>query len=153
VSKGKHYRDIVVRDKNGHKVKLSDVVARNKLVLLDFWASWCSPCRAEFPSLAKAYRKYHADGFDIYAVSLDENQDDWLKALKEESAKGDIPWTNLRDSGFDSPAAKAYGVMALPSNYMIAGDGTIVGVNVGNENVEQAVNRLFKNKNDAGRDN
>jgi thiol-disulfide isomerase/thioredoxin len=141
VAKGKHYADLTVADKDGHKVKLSDVLAKNKLVLLDFWASWCSPCRAEFPSLAEAYNKYHADGFEIYAVSLDEEPADWLKALKQERAKGDIPWINLRASGFDSDAAKSYGVLGLPSSYLIAADGTVVDVMVGNADVTAAVHK------------
>lgn len=145
VSVGKPYRDIEVADADGRTYKLSDMVAKNRLVLLDFWASWCAPCRAEFPSLVEAYRKYHAQGFDVYAVSLDEGRGDWLKAIKEEQARlGTIPWINLRADGFSSSAASTYGVMALPVEYLIGHDGRIVAVNVGQTDMEKIVARQLQ---------
>ncbi len=143
---GKPYRDIVAVGADGKPVRLSDVLARNKLVLLDFWASWCGPCRGEFPHLAKTYQEFHKDGFEIYAVSLDDTRSDWLKALSEERANGandGIPWINLVDPGFSAKSATAYGVLSLPTNYLIAGDGKIVGVNMRDWGVEKAVRKLL----------
>lgn len=136
---GKPYRDITVADKDGHEMKLSDVLKKNKFVLVDFWASWCAPCRAEFPYLSKVYRDYHAAGFEIYGVSLDEERGDWLKAMKQESDNGHLPWINLRANGFASAAAQAYGVRALPNNYLIARDGRIVGKELRGADVERIV--------------
>lgn len=136
---GKHFKDVVAVDKDGHKVKLSDVLAKNKLVLLDFWASWCGPCRGEFPHLAKVYKEFHPHGFEIYAVSLDDDNDEWLKALREEGEGGGIPWINLVDHGIDSKSATSYGILGLPSNFLINSDGTIVGVNMREWDVEREV--------------
>ncbi len=136
---GKPYRDVTVADKDGREVKLSTVLASNRFVLLDFWASWCAPCREEFPYLARVYRDYHAQGFEIYGVSLDEEREDWLKAMKQESDNGHLPWINLRADGFGSKAAEAYGVRGLPNNFLIGSDGTIVGKNMRGDEVERMV--------------
>lgn len=136
---GKPYRDIVATGADGKQVRLSEVVAKNKLVLLDFWASWCGPCRGEFPHLAKVYREFHARGFEIYAVSLDDEADDWLKAMREEQKLNGIPWINLQDAGFEGKSAVAYGVLQLPSNFLIAADGTIVGVGMHEWDIERVV--------------
>ena len=141
---GKPYRDITVADKDGHEVKLSDVLKQNKFVLLDFWASWCAPCREEFPYLAKVYRDYHVAGFEIYGVSLDEERGDWLKAMQQESDNGHLPWINLRAEGFASKAADAYGVRGLPNNFLISSDGTIVGKDMRGNDVERVVAKQLK---------
>ena len=134
---------------DGKVVKLSEVLARNKLVLLDFWASWCGPCRGEFPHLLKVYREFHAHGFEIYAVSLDEDKADWTKAMQEEGGSNDLPWINLQAPGFEDKAAQTYGVVQLPQNYLIAGDGTIVGVGMREWDVERAVRAQIKKVEDA----
>lgn len=136
---GKPYKDVVAVDMDGRKIKLSDVLAANKLVLLDFWASWCGPCRGEFPHLAKVYEEFHSHGFEIYAVSLDDERDEWLKALREEGDAGRIPWINLVDPGIDAKSATSYGILGLPSNFLISSDGTIVGVNMREWDVEREV--------------
>ncbi|HET8898043.1 MAG TPA: TlpA disulfide reductase family protein [Rhodanobacteraceae bacterium] len=136
---GAMYHDITATDRDGREVKLSDVLAKNRFVLLDFWASWCAPCREEFPHLAKVYADYHDAGFEIYGVSLDEGREDWLKAMKQESDNGHLPWINLRANGFASAAAQAYGVRALPNNYLIARDGRIVGKELRGADVERIV--------------
>lgn len=142
---GKPYKDVVVADVNGKQVKLSDVLTKNKLVLLDFWASWCSPCRGEFPFMGKVYKEFHGQGFEIYAVSIDVDHGEWVKALREEGAAGRIPWINLVDpAGFDAKSAVAYGVDGLPSNFLISSDGTIVGVNMREWNLRKTVQAQLK---------
>lgn len=141
---GKPYADITAVDVDGKQVKLSEVLARNKLVLLDFWASWCGPCRGEFPHLLKVYREFHPHGFEIYAVSLDEEKEDWVKAMHEEGGTNDLPWINLQAPGFEASAAQTYGVAQLPQNYLIASDGTIVGVGMREWDVERAVRAQIK---------
>jgi thiol-disulfide isomerase/thioredoxin len=141
---GKPYRDIAATGADGKRVPLSEVLKRNKLVLLDFWASWCGPCRGEFPHLAKVYAEFHEHGFEIYAVSLDDDIADWEKALREEQKKNGVPWINLQDAGFEGKAATAYGVLSLPSNYLISSDGTIVGQGMHEWDIERVVREQVK---------
>lgn len=142
---GAAYKPVQAVDEAGKVVKLADVVAKNKIVMIDFWASWCSPCRGEFPHLEKVYKEFHDKGFEIYAVSLDTDHDEWTKALKEERAKGDIPWINLIDmEGMDSLPAKTYGVTGLPDNYLIGQDGKIVGRKLHEWDIEREVRARFK---------
>ncbi|WP_158601748.1 TlpA disulfide reductase family protein [Solilutibacter pythonis] len=137
---GARYKDIVARDADGKAHRLSDVLAANELVLLDFWASWCSPCRGEFPHLAKVYREFNGRGFEIFAVSLDAGEKEWRKALEEEMRKGNVPWVNLRDEGaMESTSAKAYGVTQLPNNVLIASDGTILARNLREFAIEREI--------------
>lgn len=150
VAVGQHYKDVVAWDLDGGPHKLSDVLAGNKLVLLDFWASWCNPCRGEFPHLAKTHKEFNGHGFEIYAVSLDEDKQAWLKALKEERAKNDIGWINLHDEkGVGSAeSSNAYGVIGLPSNFLIDAKGTIIGVGLREWDVERVVrDRMGKPEN------
>lgn len=122
---GNMYKDIEVKDANGKTIKLSEVVAKNKFTILEFWASWCGPCRGEIPNLKKAYKKYKSKGLEIYSVSIDEKQEDWIKALKEE----DTPWINVVDgSGFKGKMAKDYGILGVPTGFLIGQDGKIVAV-------------------------
>lgn len=147
---GKKYADIQAVDSAGKVVKLSDALARNKLVLLDFWASWCGPCRGEFPHLQKVYQEFHDAGFEIYAVSLDDDKSEWGKAMREESSKGNaLPWINLIDPGMDGKAARAYGVEKLPQNYLIASNGDIVGTGMREWDIERTVRAQLGKAGDA----
>ena len=111
--------DFSLANKDGKKVSLSDF--RGKYVLIDFWASWCAPCRASFPSIVKIYQKYKSRNFEIIGVSLDRSEKAWHKALSEETA----PWVQLLDAkGF---VAKEYAVMAIPHLVLISPEGKIIG--------------------------
>ena len=123
VAVGKPFKDIEAQTVDGDIVKLSDVVAKNKYTLLEMWASWCGPCRAEFPHLKKAYSHYHKKGFEIYGFSLDKKREKWVKAMNEE----DVPWLNIVDhQGFESKYVKAYGVVGIPASFLINQKGIIV---------------------------
>lgn len=120
---GRLFKDVNALDVNGNVVKLSDVIAKNKYTILEFWASWCSPCRGEIPNLKKAYAKYKSKGLEIYAVSLDDKKGKWLQALKDE----DVPWISLNDpAAFKGEAAKDYSIMGVPASFLIGQDGKIV---------------------------
>ncbi|MEM9679462.1 MAG: TlpA disulfide reductase family protein [Bacteroidota bacterium] len=111
---GLDYKEVIGQTKNGNDIKLSEVVNTNKYVLLDFWASWCKPCIAEFPFMKVVHSKYKSKGFEIYGISIDENKDRWLKVIKEEQ----IPWIDVLMNPEDS-YKKDYDVQSIPANFLI----------------------------------
>jgi thiol-disulfide isomerase/thioredoxin len=123
VAPGKPFKDVVGQTKEGEQLKLSEVIAKNKYTLLEMWASWCGPCRGEFPHLKKAYSHYNKKGFEIYALSLDGKEEAWLKAMEEE----DVPWLNVVDyKEFEADGPMDYGVKGIPASFLIDQKGTIV---------------------------
>lgn len=121
LSVGDMYVDLSLPNKEGETIKLSSL--EGKYVLIDFWASWCKPCRRESPYLKEAYAKYNEKGFEIYAVSLDNDANKWIEAIAED----DMTWsTVLADGAFDSKSAMIYGVKYIPFNYLIGPDGKII---------------------------
>jgi len=120
--------DFALPDTTGNEIKLSSHFG--KVLLLDFWASWCPPCRAENPNLVKIYQKYKDKGFTIYAVSLDKKKEAWLKGIHDDK----LTWTHVSDLTFwNSSAAKLYGIRAIPSNVLIDEKGTIIAKNLKGE--------------------
>lgn len=123
VAPGKIFKDVIGLGVDDKEIKLSDIVSQNEYTLLEMWASWCGPCRGEFPHLKKAYGLYHKKGFEIYALSFDDNKKQWLKALEQE----DVPWVNVVDfKGFESLAAQQYSVQGIPASFLISKGGIIV---------------------------
>lgn len=113
------------KDTSNNVVHLSDF--SGKYVLIDFWASWCGPCRAENPNLKQAFSKYHSKGFEVLGVSLDNKREAWINALHKDA----LPWTNVSDlNGFKSKAAQLYVVTELPTNYLIDPMGKIIARNI-----------------------
>ncbi|MDR1182714.1 MAG: AhpC/TSA family protein [Bacteroidales bacterium] len=133
VSIGKPAPDFTLNTPEEIPVKLSDKLGKG-YVLLDFWASWCGPCRYENPYVVKAFNKYKDKGFDIVGVSLDRDRDDWLKAI----AKDSLTWTHLSDLQFwKSAPAALYGVRAIPSNFLIDKGGIIVAKNLRGKDLDK----------------
>ncbi len=129
---------------NGDTVKLSSL--RGKMVLIDFWASWCGPCRKENPVVVKAYKEYKdkyykaGDGFTIYGVSLDKSAENWKKAIETDG----LEWTNVSDLKYwDSEAGRTYQIRSIPSNFLIDGNGVIVAKNLKGEALELALDKLI----------
>jgi peroxiredoxin len=123
---------------DGKPVKLSDY--RGKYVLLEFWASWCGPCRAENPNVLDNYEKYHAKGLEILAVSLDDKKDAWLKAIKDDG----LEWAHVSDlKGWKNEVAKEYNIRAVPSNFLIDKEGKIVAVNLRGEELTRTLEDIF----------
>jgi thiol-disulfide isomerase/thioredoxin len=139
---GNPFIDFTATTIDGKALTLSDVVAKNKYTLVEFWASWCSPCRGAFPHLKEMYTAYKEKGFEIYGISIDSKEDQFVKASKEEN----IPWLNTVDyEGFKSQAAEEYVVRAIPYTVLIGQDGVIVGAgeNIRGLNLENKLKELF----------
>lgn len=138
---GRKYTDFAQPDKDGNMHKLSEYVSKNKYLLVDFWASWCGPCRAEMPNVKAAYEKYHAKGFEVLGVSLDNNKDKWLNAIKTL----ELPWQHLSDlKGWECEASGMYGVQGIPCTMLIAQDGTIVATDLRGEELDKKLAELLK---------
>ena len=141
VEVGQQFIELELPDKDGNMVKLSDVLAANKYVLLDFWASWCGPCMGEIPYLLADYAEYHPLGFEIYGVSLDRAREPWVKTME---AKG-LVWPNVSELLYwQDPSAQKYAVRSIPSNFLIASDGTIVARNLRGEALGAKLAELLK---------
>jgi peroxiredoxin len=141
---GKDAMDFTQNDTLGHPVSLASF--RGKYVLLDFWASWCGPCRMENPNVVKVYEKFHAKGFDILGVSLDRSVDKekWLKAIHDDR----LAWTQVSDLGFwNNAVAREYGITSIPQNFLIDPQGKIVGKNLRGKELEKKLSEIFKNQN------
>ena len=121
-------------------VNFSEYVSANKVVLLDFWASWCQPCRGQIPYMKEAYEKFHGDGFEIVSVSVDEDLDSWKAALKDEG----MSWPQLVDLQMDenSPALK-YAVNVIPTSFLIDSDGIIIARNLRDEEYIEVLTDYF----------
>ena len=120
---GQQYTDLEMPDPEGKLHKISDLVGEGKWVLVDFWASWCGPCRAEMSKVLEAYNKYHAKGFEVIGISLDEKKEAWVKAI----AQINMPWMQVSDlKGWKSAAAPAYKIDAIPDNVLIDPQGKII---------------------------
>lgn len=138
---GAQYTDIQLPAPDGKLIRVSDFVAKNKLTLIDFWASWCGPCRAEMPSVVKAYTAYHQKGFEVVGVSLDEDKDAWLKAIDQLK----MPWPQMSDlKGWESEGAALYNVRSIPANVLIDQQGNIVAKDLRGEDLINKVGELLK---------
>lgn len=142
VGVGKKAPDFTIKDTEGKDVKFADQLGK-KYILLDFWASWCGPCRAENPNLVRTYSQFKDKGFDIFAVSLDRSgdRDKWLKAIDDDH----LTWKHVSDLAYwNCEPAALYGVRAIPSNLLIAPDGTIVARNLRGKALEEKLGELLK---------
>ncbi len=136
---GKTAPEFAQNDASGKPVSLSSF--KGKYVLVDFWASWCGPCRAENPNVVKAYSKFHSKGFDILGVSLDEKKDKWEDAIK----KDNLVWTQVSDlQGWKNSVAAEYGVQGIPMNFLVDKDGKIIGKGLRGEDLEKKLAEVLK---------
>lgn len=130
--------DIQMNDPFGKQVALSSL--RGKYVLIDFWASWCGPCREEIPNVVRAYAKYKSKGFEIFSVSLDDNREAWEKAINSEK----MLWTHAGDlMKWNSPIVKQYNIEAIPYTLLLDKEGKIIAQNLRGESLNSKLKEIF----------
>lgn len=138
---GKKYIDVKGDSPAGKKIALSDYVGKNKLVLVDFWASWCGPCVQEMPNVVKAYAAYKSKGFEIVGISLDEDKAAWTGAL----TRMNMTWPQMSDlKGWGSELSAPYHVQGIPFTLLIDQDGNIIAENLRGDQLEQKLAELLK---------
>ena len=143
---GERAPDLVFKSPDGEKISLTSL--HGKMVLIDFWAAWCSPCRHENPNLVRIYQKFkdkdfaNGSGFTIYGVSLDQSKEDWVGAIKKDGLEWESHVSDLK--GWQSVPAAMYGVMGIPMNFLIDGNGIIVAKSLRGEYLDAKLKELLK---------
>jgi peroxiredoxin len=138
---GKKAPDFTANSPEGKPVRLSENL--KGYTLIDFWASWCGPCRKENPNIVAAYKEFHDKGFNVFGVSLDKKKENWIKGIKDDN----LDWQQVSDLKFwNSEIAKLYGVRAIPANYLVDSKGIIVAKNLQGEELQSILKKLLDNK-------
>ena len=135
---GQPFIDFTLQTNDGENVTLSEVIGKNKLTLVDFWASWCGPCRKENPVVKAAYKQFHELGFDVVGVSVDQDSDAWLQAVEEDQ----LPWTQVRDT--ENNVSESYLIYYIPSNFLFDQNGTMVAKGLRGEDLTAKLSEILK---------
>jgi len=139
VAVGQKAPDFTMNDVEGNPVALSSKIGA-KLLLVDFWAAWCGPCRQENPNVVKVYTEFHKRGFDVFGVSLDQNKEAWIKAITDDK----LTWTHVSDLQYwSNAAAKMYAVNSIPANFLLDETGTIIARNLRGEDLYNKVKEVM----------
>jgi len=140
VAVGQIAPDFVQNDADGNPVRFSDVYSTHELTLLDFWASWCGPCRRENPNVVAVYNEFKDAGFTVFGVSLDKDKDAWLKGISDDN----LTWTHVSDLAYwNNAAAQIYSVSSIPQNLLINKKGEIVAKNKREDELGKAVAEIL----------
>ncbi len=140
LSKGGFAPDFSSQTLEGKEISLYSFISNKKIVLIDFWASWCSPCRKENKNVLKIYNRYKNDGFDIISISLDSNPEKWKEAIILDK----LEWTHVSNlEGWNDKIAKLYNVTAVPSSFLVDCKGKIIATNLRGDNLEKVVSDII----------
>lgn len=138
---GSVIHDFNAKDLSDKAFQVADVLKENKYTLVEFWASWCGPCRAEIPHMKKAYERFNKKGFQIVSFTLDHDRARWNKASTEEK----LPWVNVGDLlAYKSPVVKMFGISGVPANYLVDSSGKIIAMNLRQNNLDEKLAELLE---------
>lgn len=140
VAVGQIAPDFTQNDPDGNPVKFSDIYSNNELTLLDFWASWCGPCRQENPNVVAVYNDFKDEGFTVFGVSLDRDKDAWLKGIEDDN----LTWKHVSDLAYwNNEAANLYAVRSIPQSLLVDKTGKIIAKNKRGDELRETVKEFF----------